>query len=114
MFRLTLKGTRPYVRRAFLTCGTAGNRATEDSLAERSTRVLIAEDEPHIRRLLATRLGSACADLIQQETYGVMVASRGEDAVPVPLEQVAGNRKLIPPDHSWIKAARRVGTNFGD
>ena len=65
-------------------------------------------------RLLATRLGSACADLIEQGTYGVMVASRGEDAVPVPLDQVAGNRKLIPPDHSWIKAARRVGTNLGD
>lgn len=65
-------------------------------------------------RLLATRLGSACAELIAQGTYGVMVASRGEDAVPVPLDQVAGNRKLIPPDHSWIEAARRVGTNLGD
>jgi 6-phosphofructokinase 1 len=65
-------------------------------------------------RLLATRLGSACADLIQQGTYGVMVASRGEEAVPVALDQVAGSRKLIPPDHSWIKAARRVGTNLGD
>ena len=65
-------------------------------------------------RLLATRLGSACAELIHQGTYGVMVASRGDAAVPVPLDQVAGQRNLIPPDHPWITAARRVGTNLGD
>jgi len=65
-------------------------------------------------RLLATRLGTACADLIDQEVFGVMVAARGEYAVPVPLEEVAGHRKLIPPDHPWIASARAVGTNFGD
>ena len=63
VIRLTLKGTGPYVRRAFLTCGTAGNRATEDSLAERSTRVLIAEDEPHIRRVLLTLLETVGFDV---------------------------------------------------
>ncbi len=65
-------------------------------------------------RLLATRLGSACADLVEQGVYGVMVAARGEGAEAVPLEQVAGNRKLIPPGHPWIECARRVGTNLGD
>jgi len=65
-------------------------------------------------RLLATRLGSACAELIEQGTYGVMVAARGEDVEPVPLEEVAGNRKLVPFDHPWILAARRVGTSLGD
>ena len=65
-------------------------------------------------RLLATRLGTACADLIAQEQYGVMVASRGENAVPVPLIEVAGNKKLVPPDHSWVTSARNVGTSFGD
>ena len=65
-------------------------------------------------RLLATRLGSACVKLIEQEHYGVMVASRGEDAVPVPLEDVAGKKKLVPLDHSWIESARHVGTCFGD
>lgn len=65
-------------------------------------------------RLLATRLGTACADLIAQEQYGVMVASHGEIAVPVPLIEVAGNKKLVPPDHSWVTSARNVGTNFGD
>lgn len=65
-------------------------------------------------RLLATRLGTTCADLIHEKTYGVMVAARGDDAVPVPLEEVAGNKKLVPPDHPWVKSARRVGTCLGD
>jgi 6-phosphofructokinase 1 len=65
-------------------------------------------------RLLATRLGTACADLIANKTYGVMVADRGGEAVPVPLEEVAGKRKEVPLDHQWITAARRVGTNLGD
>ncbi len=65
-------------------------------------------------RLLATRLGTACADLIEQEKYGVMVAARGDEAVPVPLEEVAGNKKLVPPDHPWVVSARRVGTCLGD
>ncbi len=65
-------------------------------------------------RLLATRLGTACAQLIQERKYGVMVALRGSDTVPVPLEEVAGNRKTVPVDHPWIQAARLVGTSLGD
>ena len=65
-------------------------------------------------RILATRLGSACADLINQGKFGVMVAARGDDTEPVPLDQVAGKLHLVPPDHSWVEAARRVGTCLGD
>lgn len=65
-------------------------------------------------RVLATRLGSACADFINEERYGVMVAARGDGTEPVPLEDVAGKRKVVPPDHAWVKAARRVGTCLGD
>ncbi len=65
-------------------------------------------------RLLATRLGSAGADLINQGVFGVMVAARGEGAEPVPLDQVAGKRKPVPPDHPWVQAARHVGTCLGD
>ncbi|TFG65635.1 MAG: 6-phosphofructokinase [Anaerolineales bacterium] len=65
-------------------------------------------------RLLATRLGTACAELISEGQYGVMVASRGDQCVAVPLEEVAGKRRLIPKDHPWIQAARMVGTSFGD
>jgi 6-phosphofructokinase len=65
-------------------------------------------------RLLATRLGSACADLIHENVFGVMVAARGDGTEPVPLIKVAGKRKTVPPNHSWVQTARRVGTCLGD
>ncbi len=65
-------------------------------------------------RLLATRLGTACAEYIEQGLSGVMVAARGDSTEPVPLEQVAGNKKLVPADHPWITSARQVGVCFGD
>lgn len=65
-------------------------------------------------RILATRLGTACAQLINEKHFGVMVAARGEGWEPVPIAEVAGNRKLVPIDHPWIISARDVGTNFGD
>jgi len=65
-------------------------------------------------RLLATRLGTACADLIQEGVFGLMVAARGNGTEAVPLEKVAGKRKTVPLDHDWIQSARRVGTCLGD
>lgn len=65
-------------------------------------------------RLLATRLGSTCAALINEGVFGVMVAARGDGTEPVPLEEVVGKRKTVPLDHPWIDTARRVGTNLGD
>jgi len=65
-------------------------------------------------RLLATRLGAACTDLIHEGIFGVMVAARGDGTEPVPLEKVAGKRKAVPPDHEWVATARRVGTCMGD
>ncbi len=65
-------------------------------------------------RLLATRLGGACADLIHDGVFGVMVASRGDGTEPVPLEKVAGKRKTVSLDHPWIQTARHVGTCLGD
>ncbi len=65
-------------------------------------------------RLLATRLGTACAALIDRGTYGVMVAARGDGTEPVPLNQVVGKRKNVPLDHPWLESARNVGTSLGD
>jgi ATP-dependent phosphofructokinase / diphosphate-dependent phosphofructokinase len=65
-------------------------------------------------RLLATRLGTACADFIHRGLFGVMVAARGDAAQPVPLEQVAGKIRTVPPNHPWLESARRVGTCLGD
>jgi len=65
-------------------------------------------------RLLATRLGTACASYIDQGIFGVMVAARGEGTEPVPLEQVVGNRKNVPLDHQWIETARHLDVSLGD
>ena len=65
-------------------------------------------------RLLATRLGTACTDLIHQGHYGVMVAAKGDGTRAVKLEEVAGKVKTVPPDHPWVLSARHVGTNMGD
>ncbi len=65
-------------------------------------------------RLLATRLGAAAADLVADGQFGYMVAARGEGTEPVPLAEVAGKVKVVPPDHDWITAARKVGTGLGD
>jgi 6-phosphofructokinase 1 len=65
-------------------------------------------------RLLATRLATKCAELLNQDAYGVMLASRGDAVEPVALEDVAGKKKFVPPDHPWVRAARLVGTSFGN
>lgn len=64
-------------------------------------------------RLLATRLGTACAELLNEGVHGVMVAAHGDGARAVPLDKVAGRTKLVPPDHPWINSARLVGTCLG-
>ena len=65
-------------------------------------------------RILATRLGTACARLLNEKTYGMMVAARGDGVEPVPLEEVAGRKNLVSPDHPWVRTARMVGTCLGD
>ncbi len=67
-----------------------------------------------VDRLLATRLGSAAADLVQAGTFGVMVAARGHGTQAVPLEEVAGKRRAVPLDGDWVATARHVGTCLGD
>ena len=64
-------------------------------------------------RLLATRLGTACAEFLTKREYGYMMATRGEGVEPVPLEDVAGNPKLVPLDHPWLRNAELVGTCLG-
>jgi 6-phosphofructokinase 1 len=65
-------------------------------------------------RILATRFGTHAAEMLARGEYNRMVAMKGAEVTSVPLEEVAGKIKLVPPDHPLIGAARRVGTNFGD
>jgi 6-phosphofructokinase len=65
-------------------------------------------------RILATEFGTKAAELAKEGVSGVMVAVKGQDYVPVPLEEVAGKCRSVPLDHPWIRSARMVGTNLGD
>jgi 6-phosphofructokinase 1 len=65
-------------------------------------------------RLLATRLGTKAAELIRDDIYNVMVAVKRNKCKPVKLRKVAGKVRTVPLDHSWIDAARMVGTCLGD
>jgi 6-phosphofructokinase len=64
-------------------------------------------------RLLATRLGSACINLIEEEEYGVMISVDGESTKAIPLEDVIGKKKLVPIGHPWLESAKLLGTSVG-
>ncbi|WP_069470303.1 6-phosphofructokinase [Candidatus Marithrix sp. Canyon 246] len=66
-----------------------------------------------VDRLLATQLGTACVEMINNENYGVMMAIRGTKVEAVPLEEVIGKRKIIPLDHDWVETAKNVGISLG-
>ena len=65
-------------------------------------------------RTLSTRLGAAAAQQIVRKQYGVMMALKNNDIVSVPLSEVAGKLKTVPPEHSIVRAAREIGVSFGD
>jgi 6-phosphofructokinase 1 len=65
-------------------------------------------------RVLATRYGSAAADLIARKEYGRMVALRNNEITSVPLDQVAGKTRLVDPDHPLVEKAKSMGTSFGN
>ena len=65
-------------------------------------------------RVLASRLGSFAAQLILEEQYGFMVALRDGKLVAVPLEEVSGKLKTVPPEHEMIAQAKEIGICFGN
>jgi 6-phosphofructokinase 1 len=65
-------------------------------------------------RLLCSLLGTTAAELLANGEYNVMVGVKGDSCRPVPLEKVAGKKKLVPSNHPWIRSARLVGTCLGE
>ncbi len=65
-------------------------------------------------RLLSSRLGVAAAQAVLNKRYGVMIAADGERTKMVPIEDVAGIRKVVPLDHPWMLAAKSLGVSFGE
>lgn len=64
-------------------------------------------------RILATKLGTRTVELMIEGVSGVMLGVRGEQIVPVPLEQVAGKRKIVPLDHPILESLRQLHICLG-
>lgn len=101
---------------------TAGQRVAKqiEALTGLETRVTVLS---HLQRggtpspadrMLASQLGNRAVELILKGKSGFMVGVRGEEYVPVPLEEVAGKLKLVPLDHLLVRTARNVGTFLGE
>jgi 6-phosphofructokinase 1 len=64
-------------------------------------------------RNLATRLGGHASELIAQQQFGRMICIQGSQVGSIPLEEVAGKLKLVPPAHDLIVQGERMGISFG-
>jgi len=65
-------------------------------------------------RMLATTFGSEAVRLCAEGDFGKMVALQGAEIVSIPLETCTSQLKLVPHNHRLVRAARAVGTSFGD
>lgn len=65
-------------------------------------------------RLLCSRFGAMAGELFEKGLFGNMVALKGPDIVAVPLSEVAGKLKTIPPDSQIIRQAKQLGISLGE
>jgi ATP-dependent phosphofructokinase / diphosphate-dependent phosphofructokinase len=65
-------------------------------------------------RILATRYGSYAVELIAKREFGNMVQIVNDQLGSIPLREVAGKLKLVPPDLALIEKSRKMGISFGD
>ncbi|MDR2388630.1 MAG: 6-phosphofructokinase [Tannerellaceae bacterium] len=65
-------------------------------------------------RNLATRLGGHAVERIAQRNFGCMVCIRGDRVDALPLADIAGKLKLVPPTHDLIIQGERMGISFGN
>jgi 6-phosphofructokinase 1 len=52
-------------------------------------------------RMLGLRVGVKAVELVLEGKFGYMVALRGNDVIPVPLEEATGQLKTV--DAKWIQ-----------
>ncbi len=64
-------------------------------------------------RILATRYGVGAADLVASATFNRMVALQGRSIVSVPIEEIGGRSRNVPPDSSLLTIAESVGASLG-
>jgi len=65
-------------------------------------------------RVFCSRLGAMAGELVLKRKFGYMVALQGLSIGAVPLSEVAGKLKTIPPDCELLKQARLLGISLGE
>jgi len=102
--------------------GSAGSRLVSE-LEERLDQDIRLAIPSHFQRggdptpadrVLCSRFGVKAGELILERKYGFMVALQGTSIVPVPLNEVAGKPRSIPPDCEVVAQARALGISLGD
>lgn len=64
--------------------------------------------------LLATQLGNATVDFIENKEFGVLVAVKEGKITGYPLEEVEGKVKNIPTNEMMLQTAKDLGIYFGE
>ena len=64
-------------------------------------------------RVLATRYGAYAVELIARKQFGEMVSLRGDAITSIPLAEVGGKLRLVPPGHTLIEKAMKMDICFG-
>jgi len=101
---------------------TAGSRLVKelDERLNQDVRLVIpghfqrGGDPTPYDRVFCSRLGVKAAELILNKEFGYMVALQGTSIGAVPLSEVAGKLKTIPPDCEILQQARSLGVSLGD
>jgi ATP-dependent phosphofructokinase / diphosphate-dependent phosphofructokinase len=65
-------------------------------------------------RLLALRFGAAAVRLVQEGSFGCMVALAPPDVLAVPLDEAVAKTKHVPLDGDIVATARAMGICLGD
>jgi ATP-dependent phosphofructokinase / diphosphate-dependent phosphofructokinase len=69
----------------------------------------VAED-----RILATVFGDKAIELLAAGERSRLVVMKGRTVTHIPLEDAEGKQRLVSPDEPLLRAARNIGTCFGD
>ncbi|MHC4294897.1 MAG: 6-phosphofructokinase [Planctomycetota bacterium] len=65
-------------------------------------------------RVLATKFGFHAFELLMEKCFGHTVVQQKGDITSVPIAEVADKVRTVPPGHPLIRAAKSIGTCFGD
>jgi 6-phosphofructokinase 1 len=102
--------------------GGAGHRvaAALEQLTGKETRTVVlghlqrGGSPTAFDRVLATRFGGKAVELLINGEQDKMVAFDPPDIVAVPLEDVVGKTRNVPPQFDVVRTARSIGVSFGD